>query len=181
MHHRIAAHLRANLVAYVAVGIAVAGGGGYALAANRSAATHVCADRSGARVLHLEARCHRGQQALSWVQTGVPLSQAALWARIDGAGHMVDGAGFRVRHVGPGTYSLAVIGACSRVANSPAVSVIDSNPPFPPNGIAFPAGAFPVAWLGYNGAGDPLMVYTGVVANGSFTATDRDFDIHDFC
>jgi hypothetical protein len=181
MHQQIVRHLRANVVAYLALCVAVAGGGGYALAANRSTATQVCADRGGARLLHLQAQCHRGQQALSWVQTDVPISQAALWARVDSAGRVVDGAGFRVRHLATGTYSLAVTGPCSQVANSPVVSVIDNNPPFPPNGFAYPAGAHPVAWLGYNGAGDPLMVYTGVVANGSFTATDRDFDIQDFC
>ena len=93
MPHRIARHLRANIVAYLALGVAVAGGGGYALAANRSTATHVCADRGGAHLLHLQARCHRGQQALSWVQTDVPVSQAALWAHIDSAGHLVDGGG----------------------------------------------------------------------------------------
>ena len=181
MPHRIARHLRANVVAYLALGITVAGGGGYALAANRSTATHVCADRGGAHLLHLQARCHRGQQALSWVQTGASMSQAALWAHIDGAGKVIDGGGFSVRHVATGTYSIAVRGKCSGVFNSPVVSVVDNNPPFPPNGFAFPPGAFPLAWLGNNQSGEPLMVHTGVVANGLFTATDRDFDIQDFC
>ena len=146
------------------------------------AATHVCADRGGAHLLHLQARCHRGQQALSWVQTDVPVSQAALWAHIDSGGRLVAGGGLVVRHLSAGTYGIAVTGPCSRVFNGPAVSVVDGNPPFPTNGsVALPPGAFPVAWLAYTGGTRTFDVFTGVVVNGSFTPADRDFNLQDFC
>jgi hypothetical protein len=169
---------------------AAAGGllsaGGYALASNGSTAAtiHVCADRGGAHVLHLQARCHRGQRGLAWNHAGPvgaqgPAGPAAVaaWAIVGDSGRVVEGQGLSVQHVSNGTYQITVTASgCAQGFNAPVVSVSDSNPP-----AGQSAGAFPVAWVGDTGSNQQFVVDTGVVVNGSFAPTDHTFNVQDAC
>ena len=64
--HSLLAHLRSNIVAYVALAVAVGSGGSYALAATTSNGTiAVCVD-NGSGVMHLakHPRCGHGQSRI---------------------------------------------------------------------------------------------------------------------
>lgn len=189
MAHRIIRHLRANVVAYLALGIALGGGGGYAVAAtSRSKTITVCAQRkTGLLYLHQRGRCQRGQTKVSWNQQGVPGPQGAagpagasavsVWAEVSDSGAVVSGNGLSVEHVSGGTYRVTVSSpGCAAGFNAPTVTVSDSNPP-----AGDPAGAFPVAWIEGGGTQQAFTVVTGVVTSGTFTATDHTFDIQDAC
>jgi hypothetical protein len=96
---------------------------------------------------------------------------------VAGSGGLFAGQGVSVQHVAAGTYHVTVTAAgCASGLNAPTVTVSDANPP---NGQ--PAGAFPTAWIGDTGANQQFTVYTGVVVDGLFTATDHTFNLQDAC
>lgn len=200
------AHTRRNVVPYLALllVLAVGAGGGYALAASKTKTITVCADkRTGILHLKTHGRCKRTQRRVSWNQQGPQGPQGlqgiqgpqgvegaqgpagapgpaavSVWADVAGDGRVVAGQGLAVVPVTgtPGTYQVTVTDpTCSREANAPVVSVSDVNPP---NGQV---GAFPVAWFESTVTNEQFTVFTGVVVGGSFTATNRTFDIHDTC
>jgi hypothetical protein len=190
MTHRLARHLRANVIAYLALFLAV-GGGGYALAATRHTNTiTACANKkTGELFLHSRGRCKRGQKRVTWNQRGPQGVQGVqgapgppgapavnAWAVVSGAGGVVSGSNISVAHTAAGTYQVTVSApTCVNKINSPTVTVLDANPP---NGQG--VGAFPTAWVG-GSLNQQFTVFTGVVAGGAFTATDDSFDIHDSC
>lgn len=190
MFHRIAHHLHGNVIAYLALFLALGAGGGYAVAATHTKTITVCADKKTG-VLHLlhRGRCKRSQTRVSWNQQGPQGLQGATgpagtpatkaWAVVSGAGTVAfgQGQGITAQHTGPGTYQLTVTApACARTSSVPVVTVSDANPP---NGQ--PAGAFPVAWVGDTAGNQEFRVTTGVVINGVFTATDHTFNVQDAC
>jgi hypothetical protein len=199
-------HVRHNVVAYLALFLAVGASGGYALAASEGKTITVCADKSTG-VLHLKTRgrCKSTQTRLTWNQQGpqgaagaqgsqgaqgargpqgVQGPQGALgapavsvWANVAASGTSIAGQGLSVQRMSAGTYQVTVTDpTCGHEINAPVVSVSDSNPPAGQN-----AGAFPVAWYGATGPNEQFTVFTGVVVSGSFTPTDHTFDIHDTC
>lgn len=188
MAHRIVHHLRANVVAYLALAVAIGGGGGYAVAAtSRPRTITVCADRrSGLMYLHQRGRCKRGQMRVTWNQRGLdgaPGPQGAMgasisvWAAVSDAGSVYAGQGLAVQHTAPGTYAVAVTDpTCAQRFNAPTVTVSDANPP-----AGAPTGAFPVAWIEGGGLSQQFTVITGVTTNGSFVASDHTFMVHDAC
>jgi hypothetical protein len=171
---------------------ALAGGlisaGGYALAASGDSTIHACAD-AGTGMLHLEKRCHRGQQRITWNQRGpqglrgaqgntgpAATSPVAAWTVVSGSGSTFGGHGITVQHLATGTYRVTATPAqCALGVTAPVVSVSDSNLP-----AGQAAGAFPVAWVEDAGGGT-FTVITGVVVGGSFTPTDRSFNVQDPC
>jgi len=183
--HRLVRHIRANVIAYLALGFALAAGGGYALAATNAKKITVCADKTTG-VLHLRThgRCGRRQTRISWNQQGPQGPQGqpgapavSTWAVVGGSGSVFAGQGLAVQHVSAGTYQVTVTAAgCAKGFNAPVASVSDS---YPPAGHA--AGAFPVAWVGDNGTNEQFTVDTGVVVGGSFTPTDLTFNLQDAC
>jgi hypothetical protein len=206
IHRRIAGHVRGRAVGYVAIFVLALGvGGGYALASSKTKTITVCADKKTG-VLHLKTRgrCKGSQTRVSWNQQGPqgvrgpqgaagargqtgaqgtqgPQGPAAVsvWAQVAGDGTVVfgEGRGLSVQRVSAGNYQVTITDpACAHGSNAPVVSVSDSNPP-----AGQSAGAFPVAWYGSTGANQQFTVFTGVVAGGSFTATDHTFDVQDSC
>ncbi|MGZ6725173.1 MAG: collagen-like triple helix repeat-containing protein [Solirubrobacteraceae bacterium] len=204
IHRRIAAHVRGPAVGYVAIFLLALGvGGGYALASSKTKTITVCADKKTG-VLHLKTRgrCKSSQARVSWNQQGPqgvrgpqgtagargatgaqgaqgPQGAAAVsvWANVTDSGSVLAGQGVSVQRVSAGTYQVTITDpACAHGSNAPVVSVSDSNPP-----AGQSAGAFPVAWYGATGANQQFTVFTGVVAAGSFTATDHTFDVQDSC
>jgi hypothetical protein len=190
MTHRLARHLRANVIAYLALFLAV-GGGGYALAATHHTSTiSACANKkTGELFLHTHGRCKRGQKRITWNQRGprgvqgIQGAQGApgtpavnAWAVVTSTGSVFTGQAISVSHVGAGTYQVDVTApACANKQNSPVVTVVDGNPP-----AGQGPGAFPTAWV--EGSGNQQFdVVTGVVVGGTFTASDEGFDIHDSC
>jgi hypothetical protein len=160
----------------------VLSGGGLAFAATREKTIHGCVVKKTGELL-IKPRCGHGQTRLVWNQRGPQGAQGPqgapavnAWAVVTAAGSVVSGQAISVTHVSAGTYQVTVTAAaCANKANSPTVTVLDANPP---NGQS--AGTFPVGWVGGSG-NQQFTVFTGIVAGGAFTATDRAFDIHDSC
>jgi hypothetical protein len=169
-------HIRSNVVAYLALVVAVAGSGSYALAAVSASngTIAVCVDK-GSGVMHLakHPRCGRGQSRI-----GLEPSLDA-WAAVGPGGDISVGAGLSITHASVGTYAVAVTAASCRHAqqNAPVVSVDDSEP-----AAGFGQGTFPVAWTqGIGFTGKNLTIHTGVVVNGEFQSKDEPFNITDSC
>jgi hypothetical protein len=174
--HGAGRHLRSNVVAYLALAVALGSGGGYALAAVSASngTIAVCVDKSSG-VMHLakHPRCGRGQSRI-----GLEPSLDA-WAAVGPAGDISVGAGLSITHAGVGTYDVTVTAASCQHAqqNAPVVSVDDSEP-----AAGFGAGAFPMAWTqGIGFTGKNLIIHTGVVVNGEFQSKDEPFNITDSC
>jgi hypothetical protein len=208
MLNRPLQHLRRNVVAYLALFIALGAGGGYALAATNNKTITVCADKTTG-VLHLKAhgRCKSSQTRVTWNQQGpqglqgVPGPQGSqgtqgvqgvqgaqgtqgpsgvsVWADVGDDGSVIAGHGVAVQRMQAGTYQVTITDpTCALGANAPVVTVSDAAPG------SVQGGLFPVAWYGVNGGNHQFMVFTGVVSAGppaAFTATDHTFDVLDAC
>lgn len=185
---QLLAHARRNVIAYLALILAVGAGGGYALAASANKTITACADKETG-VLHLRAngRCTHRQTRVVWNQkgargprgpAGTPGAPAvSVWAVVSDKGTVIAGSGVGVQHVSAGTYRVTITApACAQRSNAPTVTVSDANPP---SGQS--VGAFPVAWVGDNGPTQPFTVDTGVVVNGVFAPTDHIFNLLDAC
>ena len=68
---RLLHHIRKNVIAYLALFVALGAGGGYAVAASNNKTITVCADKKTG-VLHLKTRgrCKSSQTRVSWNQQG---------------------------------------------------------------------------------------------------------------
>ena len=197
---RLLHHIRKNVIAYLALFVALGAGGGYAVAASNNKTITVCADKKTG-VLHLKTRgrCKSSQTPVSWNQQGPQGSQGTqgpqgtqgaqglqgaqgpagvtVWANVTNSGVILHGDGIAVQRQSAGTYEVTITApACAQSNNAPVVSLSDANPP---NGQS--GGAFPVAWYGATGSNQQFTVYTGVVVSGTFTATDHTFDVLDTC
>jgi len=182
-------HLHRNLIAYLALFLALGAGGGYAFAATNTKTITVCADKATG-VLHLKphsGRCKRGQTRVTWNQqgpqgvegpTGQPGTPAvSVWANVTNAGAVTSGQGLSVQHLSAGTYQVTITAsACAHGSNAPVITVSDANPP-----SGQEAGAFPVAWYESTALNQQFMVFTGDVVTGSFTASDHSFTVMDAC
>jgi hypothetical protein len=182
---RISRHLRANVLGYVAVGIALGGSGGYALAASNTKMITACADKHTG-VLHLGrgGRCKRGQTRVAWNQAGDPgptgpagAPAVKAWATVAASGQEVAGQGLTVQHASTGNYLVTVtVPGCGLDPNSaPVVSISNA---YPPNGQA--AGTYPVSWVGNAAGVEQFRVFTGLI-NGSFSPADEDFNVQEAC
>jgi hypothetical protein len=182
MSHRILRHLRANIVGYVAIVIAIGSGGSYALAASASNGTiAVCVDKSSG-VMHLakHPRCGRHQSRIG-LSSALDRPTGRAWAAVEQNGAIAIGSGLSVSRAGVGTYDATVTAASCRFAmnNAPVVSVDDGQPP---GGFGGNPGAFPVAWTEGTGfTGRTFTIHTGVVVNGEFQPKDETFNLADSC
>lgn len=184
MLRRIVGHLRANVVAYLALAVAIGGGGGYAIAATTNKTITVCASKkTGALYLRTRGRCARKQTRISWNQQGPQGRQGAqgpvgapaisIWGIVAGNGSVISGQGLSVQHVSLGTYQVTVTASgCAQGFNAPTVTVSDGDQS---------GGTFPEAWVGDGGANGQFTVNTGVVAAGSFSPSDLTFNVQDAC
>jgi hypothetical protein len=178
--HTPLAHLRSNIVAYIALAVAVGSGGSYALAATASNGTiGVCIDR-GSGVMHLasHARCGRHQSRIG-LSSALDRPTVSAWAAVNDIGDIESGAGASVAHTGTGEYVVTVTAASCRDAsnNAPVVSINDSAPPY-----SSAASAFPVAWTQTASTGiEAFTIHTGVVAGGAFQPRDEPFNFTDSC
>ena len=178
--HGAGRHLRSNVVAYLALAVAVGSGGSYALAASASNGTiPVCVDK-GSGLIHLakHPRCGRHQTRIG-LTSALDRASVNAWAEVVSNGHVVTGAGVSISHAGVGVYNITVTAASCRDAgnNAPVVSVSDSEPP---GGQA--TSSFPVAWAGPVSTGiEAFTIYTGVVVSGGFQPKDESFNFTDSC
>ena len=178
--HGAGRHVRSNVVAYLALVVAVGSGGSYAIAASASnGTTAVCVDK-GSGLMHLakHPRCGRHQTRIG-LSSALDRAPVNAWAEVVFDGHVVTGAGVSIRHAGVGVYNVTVTAASCRDAgnNAPVVSVSDSEPP---GGQA--TTSFPVAWAGPVSTGiEAFTIYTGVVVNGAFQPKDESFNFTDSC
>jgi hypothetical protein len=173
-------HFRSNVVAYLALAVAVGSGGSYALAATTSNGTiAVCVDK-GSGVMHLakHPRCGRGQSRIG-LSSALDRPAVSAWAEVVSDGHVLTGTGVSISHAGVGVYNVTVTAASCRDAgnNAPVVSVAGSEPP---GGQA--ATSFPVAWALPASTGiEAFTIYTGVVVSGGFQPRDESFNFTDSC
>lgn len=200
---RLLHHIRKNVIAYLALFVALGAGGGYAVAASNNKTITVCADKKTG-VLHLKTRgrCKSSQMRVSWNQQGPqglpggpgpPGAQGvqgvqgvqgaqgpagvSVWANVADNGTVIAGKGVAVQRMSPGTYQVTITDAtCGRATNAPVVSVADAAPGLVQGGV------FPTAWYENTGLNQQFMVFTGVVSAGpAFTPTDHPFDVLDTC
>ena len=168
-------YVRRNVISFLALFLAIGGGGGYALAAvNNNSKIHGCVSKR-THVLYIQKRCQRGQSPLSWNQQGQPSPTA--WAAVQANGFTGAGArGISVQHVSTGTYNVtATPSQCTQVADAPSVTVDTGSPPG-----AAPSGAFAVAREAFTSR-NRFTVFTGVVIGGNFTPTDEAFNVQVPC
>ena len=179
--HGVGRHLRSNVVAYLALAIAVGSGGSYALAATTSnnGTVVVCVDK-GSGVMHLakHPRCGRAQSRIG-LSSALDRPSVNAWAVVELNGAVASGVGVRIAHAGSGVYDITVTAANCRHAlnNAPVVTVNDGEPPY-----SSAASTFPVAWTQRAGTGfEAFTVYTGVVVGGTFQPRDESFSVTDSC
>jgi hypothetical protein len=178
--HRVIAHLRGNLVGWIALFVAL-GGTGYA-ATNHSHANTVnaCANKkTGQLSVRHGARCKRGQVKLSWAKQGPkgPAGTSAIQAfgAVGATGIVNPNGGISIQHTGPGVFVVtATSPGCATGLNDPTATVTSSlNIP--------PPGAAPDLWIDANGGTAQFTVHTGWISGGSFTPADYGFNIQDSC
>ena len=174
-------HLRSNVVAYLALAVAVGSGGSYALAAvsTSNGTIDVCVDK-GSGVMHIakHPQCGRHQSRIG-LSAALDRPTGRAWARVEQNGAINVGSGLSISHAGVGTYTVTVTAASCRFANTnaPVVSVDDGQPPG-----GFGTGTFPVGWTeGIGFTGKNFMIHTGVVVNGEFQPKDETFNVADSC
>ena len=178
--HRAGRHFRSNLVAYLALAVAVGSGGSYALAATASNGTiAVCADK-GSGVMHLanHPRCGRHQSRIG-LSSALDRPTVNGWAAVNDVGDIESGAGVSVAHTGTGAYAVTVTAASCRDAfnNAPVVSINDSEPPY-----SSATSTFPTAWTQTASTGvEAFTIHTGVVVGGAFQPRDEPFNFTDSC
>jgi hypothetical protein len=175
-------HLRRNVIAYLALFLALGAGGSYALAASASNGTiAVCVDK-GTGLMHVakHPRCGRHQTRIG-LSAALDRPSGRAWAAVGPNGAIAEGSGLSITHAGVGSYNVTVTAASCRFANtnSPVVSVDDGQPPA---GFGGNPGAFPVAWAQGTGfTGRTFTIHTGVVVNGGFQPKDETFNVADSC
>jgi len=180
--HGAGRHFRSNIVAYVALAVAVGSGGSYALAATTSNGTiAVCVD-NGSGVMHLakHPRCGRGQSRIG-LSSALDRPTVSAWAAVEPDGAVASALGVRIAHSGTGVYNITVTAASCRhaVNNAPVVSVNDSEPP---GGLGGNPGVFPVAWTeGASSFVEAFTIHTGAVLGGAFEPRDEPFNFTDSC
>ena len=179
--HGVGRHLRSNVVAYLALAVAVGSGGSYALAATASNDTiAVCVDK-GSGVMHLakHPRCGRHQSRIG-LSAALDRPAVSAWATANVNGGIESGSGTSITHGGPGTYEVRVTAANCRHAfnNAPVVSINDGEPPYGTGA----SSAFPLAWTETASSGvEAFTIHTGVVVSGAFQPRDEPFNFTDSC
>ena len=178
--HGAGRHVRSNIVAYVALAVAVGSGGSYALAATTGNGTiAVCVD-TGSGVMHLakHPRCGHGQSRIG-LSSALARPTVSAWAAVNLVGDIESASGLSIAHTGTGTYDVDVTAAYCRHAlnNAPVVSINDFEPP-----AGLGPGAFPVAWTeGASSLVEAFTIHTGAVVNGQFQPKDEAFNVTDSC
>ena len=172
--------IRSNVVAYVALVVAIGGSGSYALAASSSDGTvSVCVDK-GTGVMHVAKHpsCGRHQSHIG-LSSALDRETVNAWAAANEAGDIASGSGVSIRHTGAGTYEVRVTAASCRKAanNAPVVSINDGEPPYSSGSTAFPVGWTETASTGV----EAFTIHTGVVMSGAFQPRDEPFNFTDSC
>ena len=181
--HAPVRHLRSNVVAYLALAVAVGSGGSYALAAvsTSNGTIDVCVDK-GSGVMHIakHPQCGRHQSRIG-LSAALDRPTGRAWAAVAPNGVINVGSGLSITHADVGAYNVTVTARTCRNAlnNAPVVSVDDGQPPA---GFGGNPGAFPVGWTeGIGFTGKNFIIHTGVVVNGEFQPKDETFNVADSC
>jgi hypothetical protein len=180
---RLIQHLRANVVAYLALAVALGGGGGYAIAATRVKTIDGCVVKKTGELL-VKSRCARGQQKLTWNQqgatgavgatgaTGATPFVASGFVALNGAG---GGTGFTVQQTGIGEYEITLTGpSCGGNAKDNLVVSMEGDP-------SNENGQFQHVQAGPLNNENEFIVSTGNVSGGSYMPADEAFDLIGTC
>ena len=197
MRTRLMQHLRANVVAYVALAVALGGGGGFAIAAARSTTIHACVVKKTGELI-VANRCGRGERALSWNEQG-PAGATGKTGQTGQTGAQgqpgqdgttpfvasgnvgINGVGssttFTVTHPKTGEYLVTLNGAsCAQNPNDNLVASVQGGTVTTSEGIAYY-----VAQASPGSQWNEFVVTTGEVLNGTYTPTDMSSDIIGTC
>jgi hypothetical protein len=174
--HRLTAHLQRNVIAYLALTVAIGAGSGYAIAVANPNTIHACVNNR-THALFIQKRCHRGQSAITWNQQGPqgPQGRAGApagtaWAFVGSQGSVPVGKNVSAQRTGVGTYAVQVAAsACPNNNTAPVVTPLGPGAP----------GSSPVASIA--GSGRNFTVFTGTVGAGGFAAADVSFDVNVPC
>lgn len=195
MPGRIARHLRANVVAYIALFFALGGGGGYALAATSSKTIHGCVVKRSGELL-LRNKCSRGESKVAWNQRGPagPRGKTGVTGATGPAGTTpysaegvvginggYDGTGFTSQPIATGEFLVTLTGpACSTDSpGKPSLVVTPrGNPSFP---ATTSGGSYDVADVAGTTVPGQFDVYTGEIVSGSYTPVDDSFNLVGAC
>jgi hypothetical protein len=179
--HRVIAHLRGNLVGWIALFVALGGTGYAATSHSHSNTVNACANKkTGQLSIRHGARCKRGQVKVSWGKQGPkgPAGTSAIQAfgAVDSSGLVVPNDGISVQHTGSGVFVVTITSpGCAKGSNDPTATVTTPSPSIGP-----PVGAAPDLWIEPIGTAQ-FTVHTGWVSGGSFTPADYGFNIQDSC
>ncbi len=175
-------HLRSNIVAYLALAVAVGSGGSYALAATSSNGTvDVCVD-NGSGVMHLakHPRCGRHQSRVG-LSSALDRPTVSAWAAVEPTERSRAVSGASMTHAGIGRLQrhryCRKLPPCSPTTRQWSASTTANR-----RRARRQPGAFPVAWT--EGAGhwvEAFTIHTGVVVNGAFQPRDEPFNFTDSC
>lgn len=201
---RLVTHLRRNVVGYVALAIALGGGGGYALAATTNSAggkrTACVSNQNGAMFLKrsTNAKCSTDKRKVIWNTQG-PVGKTGAKGATGAAGATgpagpvgTPGSANAISFIGaPGgtASSEQPSGAVTLLTNpSPGVYNITLNNPTCANPVVtpvdageLPAGDGATAYIYSIGPGPTLSVRTGEISSAGFTPFSLLFTLHADC
>jgi hypothetical protein len=184
--HRLTRHLRANVVAYLALFLAIGGGGGYAIAATTAKTIHGCVVTKTGEVL-VKAKCAKGQKALVWNKAGVrgsagargttgapgPAGQNAVVAfgEVATNGVALNLQGMSIAQASPGVFTVTVTApSCAGTNQVPVVSPLGFGAAGPPEVSALT-----------NLGSTTFTVDAGQNVNGTYSPGNQGFFVQDAC
>jgi hypothetical protein len=196
MPQRAVQHLRSNILAYLALFLAVGGGGGYAIAASRSTTIHACVVRHTGELL-LKKRCGRGQAGLVWNRQGPTGAVGATGATgaAGPTGPQGPAAATVAATIIPGSTAVTIVPADAAVTVTRTSAGVDqilvtasacksagSNTnvaSVTPQAQPASGGGSPIA--SEQISGNNVTVYTGTLGSGGYTPQDLAFSFLDTC
>jgi hypothetical protein len=197
---RLVTHLRSNVVGYIALAIALGGGGGYALAATTNSPsgkrTACVSNKNGAMFLKrsTSANCSKGQRKVIWNTkgprgsagpagatgatgaagpAGAPGSADAisfLGSNLGASDEQPSGAVTVLTNPSPGVYNITL---SNPTCVNPVVTPVDAG--------ALPAGDGATAYIYSIGPGATVSVRTGEISSAGFTPSSLLFTFHADC
>ena len=188
MGSRIAHHVRANVVAYLALVVGVLSGGGFALAATRSTTIHACVVRRTGELL-VRAKCARGESRISWNEQGPAGATGATGATgpmgEPGASPFVasgevgpTGAsgieGLTSQQTGTGQYLITLTGPGCPNHMDNLVASVNGDP-------IYENGSVAISQVGLGNGSNQFIVSTATVSSGAVTLSNISFDVIGTC
>jgi hypothetical protein len=189
---RLINHLRHNVIAYLALVLAIGASGGYAFAATSTKTIHACVMKHSGELL-LKNKCTRGESKLVWNQQGPagPQGKAGVTGAAGSTPYSAEGVvginggysgtGLTSAPLGTGEYQVTLTGpGCAAEAGAADSLVVTpvGDPSFP---ATTSAGSYDVGDVAGTTTPGVFDVYIGEVVSGAYTPVDDGFDVVGSC